>query len=124
MQKKLHDLQSQKIVQEKKNGRDFDQLEIGQIKNLNDIEKMYDLKIKLQKEKYLTLEQETLEQKLKYEKIIADLQKRYHTDIESIRKDYAGKLTEEIKKTEDKKSRELEYKKKMELKLINLEEEN
>ena len=46
--------------QEKDNGRVFDELEEGQIKNLNDIERMYDLKIKLQKEKYLTLEQETL----------------------------------------------------------------
>lgn len=49
MQKRLQELQISKVHQEKDNGRVFDELEEGQIKNLNEIERMYDLKIKLQK---------------------------------------------------------------------------
>ena len=40
----------------------------------------------MQKEKYLGLEQDLLEQKMKYENLIKDLEKKYHSDIEKVRK--------------------------------------
>lgn len=40
---------------DKYNERMFDELENGQIRSVNDLERVYDTKIRLQKEKYLTL---------------------------------------------------------------------
>jgi hypothetical protein len=45
---------------------------------------MYELKIKLLKEKFLTLEQDNLEQKIKYQKIIDELQKKCKVDISDV----------------------------------------
>lgn len=60
VQKKFSELLTEKSHQEKDNARVFEELEVGQMKSVNDLEKVYDLKIKLQKEKYLGLEQDSL----------------------------------------------------------------
>lgn len=44
---------------------------------------------------------------MKYEKVIAELEKRYHIDIEKVRREYSDKLLDEMRKIEDKKSTEL-----------------
>ena len=44
---------------------------------------------------------------MKYEKIISDLERKYHTDVEAVRKDYCEKMNDEIKKNEERKSHEL-----------------
>lgn len=67
----------------------FEDLETGQIKSVNDLEKIFDTKIKLQKQKYLALEQENLEQKMKYENIIKGLEQKHNNDIDKIRKEYS-----------------------------------
>lgn len=53
----MSDLQTEKSLQEKSHSKIFEELESGQIRNVNDLEKVYDLKIRLQKEKFLGLEQ-------------------------------------------------------------------
>lgn len=117
-------MQVEKNHQEKDNARVFDDLETGQIKSVNDLEKVYDLKIRMQKEKYLALEQDNLEQKMKYESLIKDLEKKYHEDIEKVRIQYSNNLETEIKTIQNEKNRTLEYKRKMESKIIDLEEES
>lgn len=64
----------------------FDELETGQIRSVNELEKVYDLKIKLQKEKYLALEQQNMQQKMRYETMISKIENNYHNDIEKVRK--------------------------------------
>ena len=78
----------------------------------------------MQKEKYLALEQDNLEQKMKYESLIKDLEKKYHEDIEKVRIQYSNNLETEIKTIQNEKNRTLEYKRKMESKIIDLEEES
>lgn len=85
---------------------------------------MYDRKLKLQKEKYLDLEQKNVEQKIHYEKVIYELEKRYHEDIVKIRQQYSEKLAEEFKRIQEVKKSDIDYKKKMEYKMISLEEES
>lgn len=92
------------------------------MKSVNDLEKVYDLKLKLQKEKYLALEQENLEQKMKYENLIKELETKYHDDVEKVRQEYSNKLQQELKGMESEKNRNLEYKRKVETKIIDLEE--
>ena len=44
----------------------FEQVETGQVKSVNQLEKMYERNFALEKEKYMDLEQNFIEQKLNY----------------------------------------------------------
>lgn len=57
IKKQNTDLQVEWTKNNKTSERMFEELETGQIRSVNELEKVYDLKIKLQKEKYLALEQ-------------------------------------------------------------------
>lgn len=46
----------------------------------------------MQKDKYLELEQQAMEEKMRYESMLSRLEERYHQDIEAIRKQYTEKL--------------------------------
>lgn len=46
---------------------------------------MYDRKYDIQKEKFLNLEQAFLEQKIKYEKLVLDVEAQYHRDVDIVR---------------------------------------
>ena len=59
-----------------------------------------------------------------YEKVIYTLEKRYHDDITKVREEYASKMAQEFKRLEDMKRGDMDYKKKMEYKMISLEEES
>ena len=48
------------------------------MKSANDLERMYDRKLRLEREKFMELEQKNIEQKIHYEKLIYELEKRYH----------------------------------------------
>lgn len=97
IQKKYAEAQTDMSRTDKYNERMFEQLENGQIRSVNDLEKVYDAKIRLQKEKYLGLEQEATEQKMNYQKMITDLEANYHRDIEKIRETYQNKLKQNQK---------------------------
>lgn len=43
------------------------------MRNITDLERMYDRKYDLEKEKYLNLEQAFLEQKMRYEKLLLEI---------------------------------------------------
>lgn len=90
---------------------------------MNDLEKIFDTKIKLQKEKYLALEQENLEQKMKYENIIKGLEQKHTKDVDKIRKEYSEKIQKELRSMQLEKERHIEEKKKADFKLIDMEEE-
>ena len=94
------------------------------MKSANDLERMYDRKLRLEREKFMELEQKNIEQKIHYEKLIYELEKRYHEDIGRIREQYSSKMKEEFKRLQDNRRQDLEYKKKMEYKLIELEEQS
>lgn len=49
IQKKYSDVQNDMSRADKYNERLFDQLETGQVRSVNDLEKIYDVKIRLQK---------------------------------------------------------------------------
>ena len=53
-----------KLKQERENQSVFEQVESGQVKNVNQIEKMYERNFTLEKEKYMDLEQNFIEQKM------------------------------------------------------------
>ena len=102
----------------------FKQLEYGQNKNIDTIEKMYERKCKMEKERVMTLEQEMLAQKIQYQDMIMSLQRKYHREVQGIRDDYAVKLQQENAKMDKMKEAHLQDKKRIELQLLDLEQEN
>lgn len=59
----------------------FQKVEWGQLRNIDEIEKMYERKCKIERERYMNLEQSSLEQKNRYEQILRDLEAKYHREI-------------------------------------------
>lgn len=56
---------------------------------------MYDRKFDIEKEKLLNLEQAFLEQRMKYEKLVFDIEAKYHREVQQVREEYATKAKEE-----------------------------
>ena len=102
----------------------FKQLEHGQNKNIDTIELMYERKCKMEKERVMTLEQEMLAQKIQYQDMIMSLQRKYHREVQGIRDDYAVKLQQENAKMDKMKEAHLQDKRRIELQLLDLEQEN
>lgn len=59
-----------KAKQEKESETLFERLEKGQSRGLFEVEKMYERKVEMEKEKVMTLEQEILAQKIRYEDLL------------------------------------------------------
>ena len=70
----------------------------------------------------MNLEQDALSQKIQYQQLILQLQKKYHRDVESIREQYASKLKSESSKIEGIKENHLRDKKRAEMQLVEMEE--
>jgi hypothetical protein len=85
---------------------------------------MYDRKFDIEKEKLLNLQQAFLEQKMKYEKLLFDVEAKYHREVQQVREEYAGRVREEAGRAESLKSVSLQQKAGMEMRLIDIEEEN
>lgn len=68
---------------------------------------MYDRKFEIEKERYLNLEQEFLEQKLKYEKLVLDVEAKYHSEVGQVREEYFSKFRQECSRLEEIKSTNL-----------------
>jgi hypothetical protein len=121
---KLNELTASKFMQEKENEKVFDVLETGQVRSVNDLERMFTRKLALEKEKVMELEQRALEEKMRYERIIYDLEAKYHKEVGQIREQYARRTKEEVQRVEELKNHNLQDKERLEFKLLDLEEEN
>jgi hypothetical protein len=81
----------------------FESLEEGQVRSIADLERIYDRKYDIEKEKYLNLEQAFLEQRIKYEKLVMDVEAKYHNEVVQVREEYAGRVREESSRLESLK---------------------
>lgn len=118
------DISVQKLKQEKESERIFEDIEIGQNRNANELEKMYERKIDLQREKFMNLEQRFLQYKIESEKRTLQLEAKFNRDVNQIRNEYSRKSKEEAELVNKEKQRHLQDKKRAEYKMLELEEEN
>ena len=68
LREKLSSMQGEKTKQEKDHTRIFEQVETGQVRSINELERLYDQKLYLEQEKFLALEQENLQGQLNFDK--------------------------------------------------------
>jgi hypothetical protein len=73
----------------------FENLEKGQATNVADLERMYERRITLDREKIMSLEQECLEQKMRSEKLMEELEKKHTLEIQKVREEYSRRSKEE-----------------------------
>lgn len=66
----------------------------------------------------MNLEQATLEQKLKYERIILGLESKYHNEVAQIRHLYAKSAKEESARVEEVRKNSLNDKQRVETRLL------
>lgn len=74
----------------------------------------------MEKERYMNLEQSSLEERLAFQKAFYDLEAKYHQEVTQVRENYARKMKEEFQRAEDVKRHNLEEKQRIEMKLLDL----
>ena len=68
----------------------------------------------------MDLQQKNLEQKNKFEALISELEHKYHSDVNTIRKKYEKNFDEECLRAQNKSDKILQYKQRMDFKRLEL----
>jgi hypothetical protein len=66
----------------------FESVEEGQVKAVESLEKLYESKLVLERDRVLTLEQKLMEDRLVFERQLKDLEARHHYEVQEIREKY------------------------------------
>lgn len=79
---------AEKTQLEKMSAHLFENVEDGQVRAVEALEKLYEGKLMLERDRVFTLEQKLMEDRVVFEKQLKELEGRHHEEIEQVRVKY------------------------------------
>jgi hypothetical protein len=92
--RRYEELKAQKTQIEKESANLLKNMENNHLKAVEELENLYEKKLAFENEKFLQQEQELLEERMKFEKKLKEVERRHDTNITDLKGDFTSKFTQ------------------------------
>lgn len=122
--RRYEELKTQKSTVEKESANLFKNVENNHLKAVEELENLYERKLAFENEKYLQLEQQLMEERMKFEKNLRDLERKHDQNIGLLKEEFTENFMKAEKVYESTKATADELRMIYEEKLAQQEEEH